>query len=299
MLNELKTLCINFNHRRMVLYYPVSALVTLFANILQNPQDSRARSDLKLMNVVVEFLSMLSNSEGSGAIRHMLNICTEFERISQVVLDKSDRESHSRRKRKQQDSSDTQIKTPQAAKSNTPGPSEPGNIPNVFSPPPSLFLNSSPCGYANVTPEMRNATLVSGESPFLSPGASITSLESTSPISAVNAPPTVNTPFSFTMGSGASIPLATSGSGIVPNAIIPVTLSGAAASSIQTSNTMQSLANSFQNPFVPQDLWQMPMSLEWDWADMTSGFTNGSSFENNGVSNNLPPTDAAPGAEIR
>lgn len=27
---------------------------------------------------------------------------------------------------------------------------------------------------------------------------------------------------------------------------------------------------SFQQPFVPQDLWQMPMTLEWDWADMSS-----------------------------
>jgi hypothetical protein len=27
---------------------------------------------------------------------------------------------------------------------------------------------------------------------------------------------------------------------------------------------------SFQQPFVPQDLWQMPMTLEWDWADMTA-----------------------------
>lgn len=25
---------------------------------------------------------------------------------------------------------------------------------------------------------------------------------------------------------------------------------------------------SFQHPFVPQDLWQMPMTLEWDWADL-------------------------------
>ena len=27
------------------------------------------------------------------------------------------------------------------------------------------------------------------------------------------------------------------------------------------------LAGSFQQPFVPQDLWQMPMTLEWDWAE--------------------------------
>jgi len=29
--------------------------------------------------------------------------------------------------------------------------------------------------------------------------------------------------------------------------------------------------NTFQQPFVPQDLWQMPVTLEWDWADMTGG----------------------------
>lgn len=23
----------------------------------------------------------------------------------------------------------------------------------------------------------------------------------------------------------------------------------------------------FDQPFVPQDLWQMPMNLEWDWPD--------------------------------
>ena len=28
---------------------------------------------------------------------------------------------------------------------------------------------------------------------------------------------------------------------------------------------------SFQQPFVPQDLWQMPMTLEWDWAEMSAG----------------------------
>jgi hypothetical protein len=27
---------------------------------------------------------------------------------------------------------------------------------------------------------------------------------------------------------------------------------------------------SFQQPFVPQDLWQMPMTLEWDWADLST-----------------------------
>ena len=34
------------------------------------------------------------------------------------------------------------------------------------------------------------------------------------------------------------------------------------------SNTADPLnVGSFQQPFVPQDLWQMPMTLEWDWSE--------------------------------
>ncbi len=43
------------------------------------------------------------------------------------------------------------------------------------------------------------------------------------------------------------------------------------------------MANTFQQPFVPQDLWQMPMTFEWDWADMTGfgGLDDGNVY--NGV----------------
>ncbi|KAK1815878.1 hypothetical protein LTR12_009763 [Friedmanniomyces endolithicus] len=43
-------------------------------------------------------------------------------------------------------------------------------------------------------------------------------------------------------------------------------------------------AGSFQQPFVPQDLWQMPMTLEWDWAEGLGlgSFTPGSMFEGGG-----------------
>jgi hypothetical protein len=74
----------------------------------------------------------------------MLNICSEFERISQVVLDKSDRESSSRRgKRKQQDTGSNQTSpaamlTPHMAAA-TPTPNQPGNVPNVYSPPSALM----------------------------------------------------------------------------------------------------------------------------------------------------------------
>lgn len=38
------------------------------------------------------------------------------------------------------------------------------------------------------------------------------------------------------------------------------------------------MGGSFQQPFVPQDLWQMPMTLEWDWADF---FGTGPGFDLN------------------
>jgi hypothetical protein len=90
----------NLLRQRLVLYYPVSALVTLFANILQNPQDARARSDIKLMNVVVNFLSALVPDDSNGSVMRMLSVCTEFERIAKVVLDKAEKEALSKRKRK-------------------------------------------------------------------------------------------------------------------------------------------------------------------------------------------------------
>lgn len=50
-------------------------------------------------------------------------------------------------------------------------------------------------------------------------------------------------------------------------------------------NNPQQHSSTFDQTFnnVPQDLWKMPMTLEWDWADMTgySGFEDGISM--NGV----------------
>ena len=94
---------------RLVMYYPVSALVTLFANILQNPQDPRARVDLTLMHSVIDFLhSVLELDELDDAamkfddcsVNRMLTVCGEFTRIATLVLDKADKEVLSKRKRK-------------------------------------------------------------------------------------------------------------------------------------------------------------------------------------------------------
>jgi hypothetical protein len=44
------------------------------------------------------------------------------------------------------------------------------------------------------------------------------------------------------------------------------------------------IGNSFAHPFVPQDLWQMPMTLEWDWANMTGYGDNSMGFGTAGTS---------------
>jgi hypothetical protein len=80
----------------------------------------------------------------------MLSICSEFERIARVVLDKTDKDAASRRRKRQQDHANGDSNktpgpvTPIIPQHNplTPQPSQPGNIPKVFTPPDlSNYLN--------------------------------------------------------------------------------------------------------------------------------------------------------------
>lgn len=222
---------------RLILYFPVSALVTLFANILQNPQDVRARTDVKLMHEVVNFLTSLSVTEEQGGIKRMLKVCSEFERIAKVVLEKAEKESHSRRKRKKKDAEEPQSSpTPQNSSQNHNSPHTPifSNIPTtpatVFTPNVASDLSSQPFNPSlnSFTPPLPNSNLVN---------------------------------FSPSPGS-------------FPNLLSPLN-----SFSLNFNDTQQPIPSdgpspldmgSFQQPFVPQDLWQMPMTLEWDWAEMTS-----------------------------
>jgi hypothetical protein len=85
------------------------------------------------MNLVVSFLSMLTSDEENGSVRRMLGICTEFERIAKVVLDRSDKESSSRRKRKTHDDEASAYQTPTPETNRSPPP--PADCANVFSTP--------------------------------------------------------------------------------------------------------------------------------------------------------------------
>ncbi|TLD37047.1 hypothetical protein E2P81_ATG02829 [Venturia nashicola] len=261
----------------LVLYYPVSALVTLFANILQNPTDSRARADLKLMNQVVSFLSALCADDENASVRRMLSVCSEFERIAKIVLDKTEKESHSRRKRKNieptKDEKDkpiqattptatTSASTPKQYTPATPQPSQPGNIPNVFTPP----------DYSKFTAEDGFMSL-NGNLPNSTPGPNGTS--------------TVQSTWLSPQAASALLPISGNMSAASP------TPSASSAISSGFPGDMN-MGNMFSGPFVPQDLWQMPMTLDWDWADLTGGYTGfddpnvASGLAANGVLNDIP-----------
>lgn len=245
---------------RLILYYPVSALVTLFANILQNPNDARARSDVKLMNVVVNFLSTLVSDESNGSIKRMLGLCGEFERIAKVVLDKAERESHSKKKRKTAPD-DTGPSQPQQRNAPPPPSSRnPANAPLTTAP------SSSPLFSNEAVPNGQTNGRSNGQTPF-SPSTAMptdTGLPGDLP-SNVNSVPGLGHDFQEMLS--------------------PNNLGNVGFDQQPFGGAENNPMSSFQQPFVPQDLWQMPMTIEWDWADMSSNFP----VFDSGMDSNGPP----------
>lgn len=253
------------NHHRLVLYYPVSALVTLFANILQNPQDARARPDLKLMHSVCQYLSELCQADSNIHCRRMLSICSEFERIATVALEKAEREMRGRGKRKAPekdpeeaiDQKPAQVPPPKTAKTMQPPQVPATRTPNMGS---SYLMHNgsnttSPSGMRQVNTATSSpcAPLLMGNIPLTSPSQSpYTTTVDLNGVSRFNQSPASGfAPFS----APSSIPPAMFGQDAMLN-------------DYNWGNGDSTVNGSFQQPFVPQDLWQMPMTLEWDWADM-------------------------------
>ena len=176
----------------------------------------------------------------------MLGVCSEFERIAKVVLDKAEKETSSRRKRKTHENADKDKippmpfqgmlpQTPMNTNGQTPA------MAGVFSPSMGGPIMGNPMGLQN------------GFSPMNGNG---------SPNSSTWHP-------EYSNGSEYMTP--SNGNGMTPFSDIQGYTNGNEINSPLNLNT-------FQQPFVPQDLWQMPMTLEWDWADMTGGTYP--SFEN-------------------
>lgn len=214
---------------------------------MQNPQDPRARSDVRLMNLVVNFLSMLGEEEENGGVKRMLGVCAEFERIAKVVVDKAEKDSSSKRKRKGQDSDKTaMLKNANASSPPSTGTNNTQNPSMVFSPPMSTNGFSPSLNGSSPTPppapwvpdygfgEGSNEYLVGGMTPFAD----------------LNQ-------YSSGMGIGMG--------GLPVSAMSPMNM------------------NTFQQPPVPQDFWQMPMTIEYDWADMMGGGGGGYSGLESGM----------------
>lgn len=228
----------------LVLYFPVSALVTIFANILQNPQDARARADCKLMDLVVNFLTNVVAEEGTGSFKRMLIVCSEFTRIARVCLDKAEKEG-TKRKRKvlpeeQQSLAAGQkaMAQAQAIAQNIARPGTPpkarqsiGGSPLINNTFPGVAhpINQSPKRGSMSQPIMTDP---SAQIPFTHPS-----------FSDMMTTPSLDT--NFTHPPPGSTPTSTM--------------------------SPSYFGQSFQQPFVPQDLWQMPMTLEWDmWTDLNN-----------------------------
>ncbi|KAF5021163.1 hypothetical protein F66182_6809 [Fusarium sp. NRRL 66182] len=229
----------------MILYFPVSALVTLFGNILQNPLDPRAKSDTKLMNMVVTFLSMLGQEAEQGGVHRMLGICSEFERIAKAIIEKAEKEQSSRRKRKNQDAtSKSSVNTTattakvSSAPSTTKSSQTPRQPPVTEATPPTHRRPSQ----AHLSPPQSGDTggSFSTSTPMNDPSPSVMS---------AGWPQEFPVPQDFQNGEFDSINYSNGNMNSSPQH------SGAA----------------FQQPLLPQDLFSLPMTLDWSWAEMTTG----------------------------
>ncbi|RFU75153.1 fungal specific transcription factor [Trichoderma arundinaceum] len=249
----------------LILYFPVSALVTLFGNILQNPLDQRAKSDVRLMNLVVTFLSMLGQEAEQGGVHRMLGVCSEFCRIAQRVIEKADREQSSRRKRKT-------TETP----TNTDG-RNPSSSPNLA----AVSKSTTPAASIH-TPQHASTTTAtttpqSNAHDTLSPEfAAARSYHN----AANKVTPSGSSPSIDSMGWTQDYQMTQD---VEFESFAELTGFGSDVQSppVPTGRGFQ--------PVIPQDLFSLSMGLDWNWSEMSGGayptVENGNfgNLENTGV----------------
>lgn len=183
------------------------------------------------MNVVVSFLHTLVSDESNGSIRRMLGLCGEFERIAKVVLDKAEKDSHTKKKRKVPE----QTQMPQNIPQNRPQPAD-AQQPATTSFSQPLSTDNPGANTSMPDPNMPTTSGLSGDLP-----------------SNIHSMPGLGQDFEDMLS-----PDHLGGLGFPDQSAFP--------------GTVASPMSPFQQPFVPQDLWQMPMTIEWDWADMSNNF---------------------------
>ncbi|CZR67904.1 related to transcriptional activator Mut3p [Phialocephala subalpina] len=216
----------------LILYYPISSLISLFSNILRNPQDCKARADLHLMDSVVKFLCALSTKEGDRSIKQMLNVCSEFERIANAILERSDKQTSLRKKPKNH--GDPTV---------TPLPlTRP--VVNMI---PSSVNRQSPVVFSPGMPNQMNGRLDhTGPDPL---NGSFTGRDWIPDL----ATGEMFQDYTMPPENGMSL-----------FADIQQMNNGISIGDLQPSVNF----NTLQRSLLPQNLWLMPMTLEWDWAEV-------------------------------
>jgi hypothetical protein len=265
---SLLTLC-----ARLILYFPVSALVTLFGNILQNPLDPRARSDTRLMNLVVTFLSTLGQEAETGGVHRMLGVCSEFEKIAKKVTDKAERDNALRRKRKNHDGSAT------TGKSNPAPPPPKATVTQPPKPAPTQTQTQTPRPMTSSSTTPHTSHQANGHlspsmhSDHMTPERAYSPMTATMSHDSSPAMAPAGWNDDFTVNNG--------GDGMDFSNFADLTGFGSIAAinaatsfpppSIGIQSPPVGVNGTFQQPMLPADLFSLPMTLDWDWAEMSGG----------------------------
>lgn len=238
-------------------------------------------------------------SEASGNVNRMLSVCAEFERIARVALDKAEKEIRGRGKRKQAErerekaikqrvSGDIahgldegktleqiQVETQAAYRRPVQTPSlrasiagsQPGSSPRSWGGSPT-----GGGGNGNM-PEYRSSVVQqNGHIQQSSYMPSQTPTDRTGFFNPVPFPLAGNG-MDFNTSDARFAPQQQGGPGM-PESFSPRDGFAPSPTGFDLQQFQQPPGGmvpdpngQFQQPFVPQDLWQMPMTLEWDWAE--------------------------------
>lgn len=282
----------------MILYFPVSSLVTLFGNVLQNPLDPRAKSDTRLMNLVVTFLSTLGQEAETGGVHRMLGVCSEFERIAKALIDKTEKDASSAAKRKRnQASAKAAAKDEAAAAAAAAAAAGVQNSSATYD--NSMGSQLSPKFNGEMNRKMMGSgSQHSGQSPALSnAGSSTVGGDTPGKDSAMGGSgwpahdPSINTmqqdfgSFYEMTGFGQAMDTTPPGvvGGVGGNGM---SIPGGGMPAVTGPGGVPGAMDGGFQPLLPQDLWQLPMTLDWDWAETLGGaypsFENGSTMQGQG-----------------
>lgn len=286
----------------LILYYPISAMVTLFANILQNPQDVRARGDLKLINFFVNFLQRIASEDATASLKRHALFCNQLRRIAEIVLDRAEHEMSTGQKRKQDREREKLAKRPLESVE-IPQPTR--NSVEVQRPEEGFPYYPKPSqvqqGRSKNTSAVKNEDMLTGDfstgldqnnfqrPPFMSNDFT-DQPNDPSTTWFPNFPGNDNTAFpSQDMSqNGQSFQNSTGRTAFSGDLMATAFDNGNIGTSTPDYNSSTFpgptfSGSGFQQPMVPQELWNMPMTFEWDWAmpdsmgsfGMTPGMTPG------------------------